>query len=164
MIEAHKLQPWDTMSLIKADLGSVCARARSSGSSQTPQENHPVSPLHEPLNWRATRGLKAKILSLQSLLRNGVLLAYVARNYNLKDLKVLFFPSRGPLTLAPRERIQNTFLKQGAAVCWLCAVPTLVSRLSIAATNAPLSPPLPPISPNASPATRHQLLHLYLRR
>ena len=62
MPEALILQPWDTMSLTKADLGSVCVRARSYfGSNQTPQQSHPASPQH----WRAKRDPKAKMLSLQ---------------------------------------------------------------------------------------------------
>ena len=44
------LQLRDTMSLRTADLGSVCARARSDGLTQTPQQSHPLSPLHEPLH------------------------------------------------------------------------------------------------------------------
>jgi len=44
------LQPWDTMSLRTADLDSVCVRARFSWLTQTPQQNHPLSPLHEPLH------------------------------------------------------------------------------------------------------------------
>ena len=36
------LQPWDTMSLRTADLGSVCVRARAPGLTQTPQQSHPV--------------------------------------------------------------------------------------------------------------------------
>jgi hypothetical protein len=74
------LQPWDTMSLLKADLGSVRGRARSSGLTQPPQQSHPLSPLHEPLQWRAKRDPKAKMLSLQSFLRNGVSLGYGGRN------------------------------------------------------------------------------------
>ena len=71
-----------------ADLGfGVCAGALLLGSNQTPQQSHPLSPLHEPLQWRAKRDPKAKMLSLQSFLRNGVSLGYVGRNYNLKDLK-----------------------------------------------------------------------------
>ena len=87
VVGALMLQPWDTMSLLKADLGSVRGRARSSGSTQPPQQSHPLSPLHEPLQWRAKRDPKAKMLSLQSFLRNGVSLGYGGRNYNLKDLK-----------------------------------------------------------------------------
>ena len=43
-------------------------------------QNHPLSPLHEPLHWRAERDPKAKKLSLQSFLRKGVSLGYVGRN------------------------------------------------------------------------------------
>ena len=79
MIEALKLQPWDTMSLIEADLGSVRVSEHGSGIAylHPPQESHPVSPLHEPLHWRAKRDPKAKMLSLQSFLRKGVSLGYV---------------------------------------------------------------------------------------
>jgi hypothetical protein len=59
VVGAFILQPWDAMSLIKADLGSVRGRARSSGSTQTPQQSHPSSPLHEPLHWKAKRDPKA---------------------------------------------------------------------------------------------------------
>ncbi len=84
-----KLQPWDTMSLIEADLGLVCVRARSYfGSNQTPQEDHPVPPLHEPLHWRAKRDPKAHMLSLQSFLRKGVVLAYVGSIQHLKGLEL----------------------------------------------------------------------------
>ena len=42
-----------------ADLSSVCARVRSySGTAEPPQQNHPLSPLHEPLHWRAKRDPK----------------------------------------------------------------------------------------------------------
>ena len=44
------LQLRDTMSLRTADLGSVRVRARSDGLTQTPQQSHPLSPLHEPLH------------------------------------------------------------------------------------------------------------------
>ena len=72
MAGALILQLRDTMSLIMADLGSVCARVRSYlGLAQPPQQNHPLSPLHEPLHWRAKRDPKAKMLSLQSFLREG---------------------------------------------------------------------------------------------
>jgi len=72
------LQPWDTMSRIKAVLGSVCGRVRSSfGIAQPPQRNHPLSPLHESLHRRAKRDPEAEMLSLQSFLRKGVSLGYV---------------------------------------------------------------------------------------
>ena len=63
MAGALILQSRDTMSLIKADLGSVCVRARAPGLTQTPQQSHPLSPLHEHLHWRAKRDPKAKICS-----------------------------------------------------------------------------------------------------
>ena len=51
MVGDLMLQLRDTMSLIKADLGSVCVRVRSYfGIAQTPQQSHPLSPLHEPLH------------------------------------------------------------------------------------------------------------------
>ena len=71
MVGAFILQLRDTMSLIKADLGSVCARVRSSGLAQPPQQDHPLSPLHEPLHWRAKRDPRAQLLSLQSFQREG---------------------------------------------------------------------------------------------
>ena len=52
----------DTMSLRTADLGSVCVRARAPGLTQTPQQSHPLFPLHEPLHWRAERDPKACFL------------------------------------------------------------------------------------------------------
>ena len=79
VIEASKLQSWDTMSLMKADLGSVRGSEHRSGIAylHPPQEDHPVPPLHEPLHWRAKRAPKARMLSLQSFLPNGVVLAHV---------------------------------------------------------------------------------------
>ena len=72
MAGALILQPRDTMSLIKADLGSVCVFERDLlDQLKTPQQNHPLSPLHEPLQWRAKRDPKAQMLSLQSFLREG---------------------------------------------------------------------------------------------
>ena len=65
-----------------------CVRERGPiGLTQTPQQSHPLSPLHEPLHWRAKRDPKAKMLFLQSLLRKGVSLRYVGLNENLKGLK-----------------------------------------------------------------------------
>ena len=59
MAEALILELRDTMSLRLADLGSVCGRVRSYvGIAQPPQQNHPLSPLHEPLHWRAKRDPK----------------------------------------------------------------------------------------------------------
>ena len=80
------LLPWDTMSLIKAVLGSVFVASGPMWVT-SPQQSHPLSPLHEPLHWRAKRDPKAKMLYLQSFLRKGVSLGYVGRNLNLKDLK-----------------------------------------------------------------------------
>jgi len=54
------------------------------------QQNHPLSPLHEPLLWRAKRDPKAYMLSLQSFLREGRVVGLCWANLNLKDLKVLF--------------------------------------------------------------------------
>ena len=71
MVGDLMLQPWDTMSLRTADLGLVCVRARAPGLTETPQQSHPLSPLHEPLHWRAKRDPKAQMLSLQSCLREG---------------------------------------------------------------------------------------------
>jgi hypothetical protein len=43
VVGAPMLQPFDTMRFTKADLGSVCGRARTYfGSKQEPQENHPL--------------------------------------------------------------------------------------------------------------------------
>ena len=41
------------------------------------RQNRPLSPLREPLHWKAKRDLKAKMISLQSLLWKGVSLGYV---------------------------------------------------------------------------------------
>ena len=71
-----------------SDLGSVCARVRSSFRlAQTPQQNHPISFLHEPLYWSAKRDPKAKMLHLQSFLRKGVSLGYAGSIQELKDRK-----------------------------------------------------------------------------
>ena len=48
--------------------------------SQKPQENHPLSPLLEPLHRRAKRDPEVKMLSMQSFLRKGVSLGHVGRN------------------------------------------------------------------------------------
>ena len=67
MAGARILQLRDTMSLIEADLGSVCGRVRSYfGITRPPQQNRSLSPLHEPLHWKAKRDPKAKMLSLCS--------------------------------------------------------------------------------------------------
>ena len=75
---------------LKADLlgFGAWASARPSGQPQVPPQNQPLSPLHEPLHWRAKRDPKAKMLSLQFFLRKGVSLGYVERIQNLKDLNV----------------------------------------------------------------------------
>ena len=46
---------------IKADLGSVCVSEHGNQLVylHPPQQNHPLSPLHEPLHWRAKRDPKA---------------------------------------------------------------------------------------------------------
>ena len=59
-----------------------------------PQQSRPLSPLHEPLHWRAKRDPKAKMLFPQSFLRKGVSVAYVGRNYDLMDLKDSGVPER----------------------------------------------------------------------
>ena len=68
MIEAPKLQPWDTMSLIKAGLWFGVCSVSMGAISHTfthPKRANPLSPLHEPLHWRAKRDPKANMLSLQ---------------------------------------------------------------------------------------------------
>ena len=79
------LQPWDTMSLI--DLGLMCVRTRASGVTQTPQQSRPLSPLHEPLQRRAKCDPKAKMLSLQSFLREGRVVGPCRASSNLKNLE-----------------------------------------------------------------------------
>ena len=79
------------MSLSKADLWfGVCSVSMGAMSHTFThlRRTNPLSPLHEPLHWRAKRDPRAKMLSLQSFLRKGVSVAYVGRNQNLKDLKV----------------------------------------------------------------------------
>ena len=63
----------DSMSLIKADLGSACVSEHRNKlvCLHPPQQNHPLSPLHEPLHWRVKRDPKALMLSLQSFQREG---------------------------------------------------------------------------------------------
>ena len=65
--------------LSKADLGSLRVSEHGSGIAyhRPSQESHPLSPLHDPLHWRAKSDPKANMLSLQSFLRKGVSLAYV---------------------------------------------------------------------------------------
>ena len=64
---------------LKVRLG-VCVGARLLESNQTPQENHFLPSLHEPLHWGAERDPTAKMLSRQFFLQKGVSLAYVGRN------------------------------------------------------------------------------------
>jgi hypothetical protein len=70
---------------------------------------------------------------------------------------------RGPLTIELRRKIHSNFLKTnpgangGAAVCWSCALPTLLHRLSSPLLNSTACPPLPP-------STSQSTLHLYLQR
>ena len=81
MAGASILQLRDTMSRIKADLGSVCVSEHENQLVylHPPQQNHPSSHLHEPLHWRAKCDPKAYMLSLQSFQRKGVSLGYVGR-------------------------------------------------------------------------------------
>ena len=72
-----------------------------------PQQKRPLSPLHEPLHWRAKRGPKAEMLSLQSFLRKGMSLGYVGRNFNLKDLKDSH-PRSNPLSLTHADSLTPT--------------------------------------------------------
>ena len=76
------------------------------------------TPLHEPLHWRAKRDPKANMLSLQSLLRNGVSLAYVGRNYNLKDLKdtLMLGCLTVRLRVGPHEVGANAYCLQRSAL------------------------------------------------
>ena len=63
MIEALTLQPWDTMSLLEADLWFGVCSVSMGAISHTfthPNSTNPLSPLHEPLRGRATRDPKAK--------------------------------------------------------------------------------------------------------
>ena len=60
-----------------------------------PQQNHPVSSLHEPLHWKVKRDPKANMISLQSFLRKGVSLGYVGSIKNLKELNDLKCVSLG---------------------------------------------------------------------
>ena len=82
MAGAFILEVRDTMSLPKADLGSVCARARAIGLTQTPQQNRPLSPLREPLHWKAKRDPKAAVLSTE-----GRVVGLCWENQNLMDTK-----------------------------------------------------------------------------
>ena len=61
MAGALILQLRDTMSLRKANLGLVCVSEHENQlvCLRPPQQNHPLSPLHEPLHWRAKRYPKA---------------------------------------------------------------------------------------------------------
>jgi hypothetical protein len=88
-----------------------------------------VSPLHEPLHWRATRDPKAFMLSLQSFLREGRVVGLCWANYNLKDLKA--FPCR-------------LLLHKNRSMAATHASPPLHP---LANKNPPLSPPCLP-SPN----------------
>ena len=81
----------------------MCDESGLSGLTQTPEQNHPLSPPHEPLHWRAKRDPKAKMLDLQSFLRKGVSLGYVGLNQNLKDLGLRVCQASG----APGARIER---------------------------------------------------------
>ena len=61
----------------KKDLkDSVCVRARSCGSTPTPQQSQPLCPLHEPLHWRAKRDPEAKMLSRPLVVLGGWAFSY----------------------------------------------------------------------------------------
>ncbi|KAJ1472749.1 hypothetical protein T484DRAFT_1974656 [Baffinella frigidus] len=71
----------DTIRLSRCQVSLLRRRATVvPGCIRRREEDHPLSPLHEHLHWRAKRDPKAKMLSLQSFLRKGVALAYVGRN------------------------------------------------------------------------------------
>ena len=66
------LQPWDTMSLRTADLGSVCVASGPMWvNSKHLNRATLLSSLHELLHWRAKRDPKVKMLFLQSFLRKA---------------------------------------------------------------------------------------------
>ena len=94
------LQPWDTMSLIKADLGSVCVRARPSGLTRAPQQSRPLSSLHEPLHWRAKRDPKAKCFLCSHFYGRAFLWAELGEIKTYRTLSGLY-PGR------PRPRRQS---------------------------------------------------------
>jgi len=73
MAGAFILQLQDTMSLINADLGSVCVSEHGNQlvCLHPPQQSHPLSPLHEPLHWRAKRDPKANMLLFAVLSKEG---------------------------------------------------------------------------------------------
>jgi hypothetical protein len=54
---------------------------------QTPQENHPLSPLHEPLQWRDQCDPKATMLSLQILPTEGRFVGQCWEKSKPQDLK-----------------------------------------------------------------------------
>ena len=88
MAGAPILQLRDTMSLRKADLGlvSVSEHGNQLVCLHKPQQSHPLSPLHEPLHWRAK---KHKCFFCSPFYVEGVSLGHVGRNQILKDLKDL---------------------------------------------------------------------------
>ena len=67
----------------------------------SPQQNHPLSPLHEPLHWRAQRDPKAKMLYLQSFLWKSVLLSFVGLNSNPKGPKA---PKHQSIKASPKHQ------------------------------------------------------------
>ena len=85
------------------------------GELQTPQQSHPLSPLHEPLHKRAKRDPNAKILSLQFFLRKGVSSGYVGSNQNLKDLKDANDIAIAALARAAREAEGTAVLSVGGS-------------------------------------------------
>ena len=64
---------------VLAYVGRIHNPKELKGLFKTPQQSHPLSPVHDPLHWRAKRDPKASMLSLQSFLRKGVSLSYVGR-------------------------------------------------------------------------------------
>ena len=71
---------------------STLTQAAKSGQGPKVATNNvkrPLSPLREPLRWKAERDPNAKMLFLQSFLRKGVSSGYVGRNHKLKDLNDL---------------------------------------------------------------------------
>ena len=78
----------------------------------------------------------------------ATLITAIADTYTISNNKRIG-PGRGPLTTELRHRILQTLCRNGVAVCWLCALPTLISRLrSSTPHDISLCPPLPPPLPH----------------
>ena len=132
MAEALILQLRDAMSLKKADLGSVCGRVRSYfGIARPPQQNRWLSPLHEPLHWKAKRDPKGKIPSLCSPFYGracrwdmfGEIVTKWTKTWNaIKMLSLQSFLRKGVSLGHVGEKSNPKDLTNAIRKCYLCSL------------------------------------------